>query len=145
MRRSLAGFRGGLGAPGLTPRGPPRWLRHPEGTPRATIALLRAECAGLDAGERDAGRVELRLPPSVARNLSAWKSDVTDAAEVLGQRCFVRWDLIDSCQDEAAIRYRFRFFGPNLYFSAENENALRIGVQNSYMGIYPYLKRYLLP
>ena len=114
------------------PRGPPRWLRHPDDTPRRVLARIRAECAGLDAGERDARRIELRLPPKVRRNLSAWKVDVMDAAEVLGQRCFVRWDLIDACQDEAAIRYRFRFFGPNLYFSAENENALRIGVQNSY-------------
>eukprot|EP00946_MAST-07B_sp_MAST-7B-sp1_P002189 g2189.t1 len=111
----------------------PQWtLLQAEDAPLATFASMRRDCHALQKREARDRRVRLQLPVDVIQNIEAWKRDVVQAAEELGQRCFMRWDLIDQVRNPEEIVYTFRFVAGNVLFKAENKAASRIGVTSSF-------------
>jgi hypothetical protein len=112
--------------------GAPRWARvRADEDPRAALVDMCRECQALAGKEARARRVVLQLPTHVLYSVHSWKDDVVEAAEELGQRCFMRWDLIDQVGNPEEIVYKFKYVAGNVFFSAENKAASRIGVTSS--------------
>ena len=113
--------------------GAPRWARsRAEDDPRAELVNMCLECQALSGEEARSRRVALQLPVHTLFQVEGWKRDVVEAAEELGQRCFMRWDLIDQVGNPNEIVYTFKYVAGNLHFSAENKAASRIGVTSSF-------------
>ena len=111
----------------------PRWIYdRAQDDPRVAIVDMCRECKRLGAREVADRRVLLQLPATVVYNIEGWANDVFTAADELGQSCFMRWDLIDQVRNPEEIVYTFKFVAGNLYFTAENKAASRIGVTSSF-------------
>ena len=110
---------------------PPRWHRNPA-QPRLVAQDLRRSALSRGLDEEKKQCVELALTPSVASSVESWKQDVIQASEEVGVANYCRWDLIDAVQDPEAIRYSFQFYGDDVYFTAYNEAASRLGVTSCY-------------
>lgn len=112
--------------------GAPRWAKaRAYDRPRQAIVEMCYQCQRLGEIEAANRRVELRLPSKVLSNIEGWKQDVIDAAEELGRRCFMRWDVIDQIHNPEELEYTFSYVAGNLCFTAENKAASRIGVTSS--------------
>ena len=111
---------------------PPRWLRNSPQPKRVLTDLsYSAHIQGREEEKRQS--VVLSIPKSTANEIERWKEDVVQNSEEVGVKNFCRWDLIDAVKDETAIRYSWQFFGSDVYFTAFNTAASRLGVTSCYM------------
>ena len=109
----------------------PQWYRN-SSRPRELITNLSQSCFSRAIEETKTESIELSLPKDVVNNIISWKQDVIQESEEVGVKNYCRWDLIDAVQNDSAIHYTFQMFGNDIYFTAYNEAASRLGVTSSY-------------
>lgn len=109
----------------------PRWHHNPP-EPRALLTTLIRSSLSQGVEESKTSCIVLELPVAVAQDIASWKLDLIQEAEEVGVKNYCRWDLIDAVQEDTAIRYSFQKLGDDMFFTAYNEAASRLGVSSCY-------------
>lgn len=110
---------------------PPRWFRN-SSEPQQLISHITSSAISNGIEEEKKQTIQLSIPSTTALQIESWKEDVIVEAEEVGVRNYCRWDLIDAVKDETALRYSFQFYGNDIYFTAVNTAASRLGVGSCY-------------
>ena len=105
----------------------PQWFRN-AAEPRRVLSNLNQSSLSNRLEEEKCQCLELSIPLNVAKAIESWKEDVILSSEEVGVKNFCRWDLIDAVKEETAIRYSFIHLASDVYFTAINTAASRLGV-----------------